>query len=130
MARGVSADKEDVHNAIRNVDKGLYPQAFCKIIPDYLGGDDEYCNIMHAGARPPPLGFWRRRFFGAMRRSSARVAAVWHGSTFGYIIDANYLCSTGHSLPPVLLVVETRHASAAKSRLDAVTTTRATRKLL
>ena len=46
--RGVSASKEDVHNAIKNVDKGLYPKAFCKIIPDYLGGDDEYCNIMHA----------------------------------------------------------------------------------
>ena len=46
--RGVSASKEDVHNAIKNVDKGLYPTAFCKIIPDYLGGDDEYCNIMHA----------------------------------------------------------------------------------
>ena len=40
--RGVSASKEDVHNAIKNVDKGLYPKAFCKIIPDYLGGDDEY----------------------------------------------------------------------------------------
>ena len=46
--RGVSASKEDVHNAIKNVDKGLYPKAFCKIIPDYLGGDSEYCNIMHA----------------------------------------------------------------------------------
>ena len=46
--RGVSASKEDVHNAIKNVDKGLYPKAFCKIIPDHLGGDDEYCNIMHA----------------------------------------------------------------------------------
>ena len=46
--RGVSASKEDVHNAIKNVDKGLYPKAFCKIIPDYLGGDDEYCDIMHA----------------------------------------------------------------------------------
>ena len=46
--RGVSASKEDVHNAIKNVDKGLYPKAFCKIIPDYLGGDDEYCNIIHA----------------------------------------------------------------------------------
>lgn len=46
--RGVSAAKEDVHNAIRNIDKGLYPQAFCKIIPDILGGDPEYCNIMHA----------------------------------------------------------------------------------
>lgn len=46
--RGVSASKEDVHNAIKNVDKGLFPRAFCKIIPDILGGDDEYCNIMHA----------------------------------------------------------------------------------
>jgi len=48
MLRGVSASKEDVHNAIRNIDKGLYPKAFCKIIPDILGGDPEYCNIMHA----------------------------------------------------------------------------------
>ncbi len=48
MMRGVSAAKEDVHAAIRNVDKGLYPKAFCKIIPDILGGDPEWCNIMHA----------------------------------------------------------------------------------
>lgn len=48
MARGVSAMKEDVHNAIKNIDKGLFPQAFCKIIPDILGGDPDYCNIMHA----------------------------------------------------------------------------------
>ena len=46
--RGVSASKEDVHNAIKNVDKGLFPSAFCKIIPDFLGNDKEYCNIMHA----------------------------------------------------------------------------------
>ena len=46
--RGVSSQKEDVHNAIRHVDKGLYPKAFCKIIPDLLGNDPEYCNIMHA----------------------------------------------------------------------------------
>lgn len=46
--RGVSASKEDVHNAIKHIDKGLFPKAFCKIIPDYLGGDDAYCNIMHA----------------------------------------------------------------------------------
>ena len=46
--RGVSASKDDVHNAIRNIDKGLYPKAFCKIIPDLLGGDPAYCNIMHA----------------------------------------------------------------------------------
>ncbi|WP_341837660.1 AIR synthase related protein [Chitinophaga pollutisoli] len=46
--RGVSAGKEDVHNAIRNIDKGLFPRAFCKIIPDLLGGDEQWCNIMHA----------------------------------------------------------------------------------
>lgn len=46
--RGVSAGKEDVHNAIKNVDKGLFPQAFCKIVPDYLTGDENYCIVMHA----------------------------------------------------------------------------------
>lgn len=46
--RGVSASKEDVHNAIKNVDKGVFPKAFCKIVPDYLTGDEEYCLIMHA----------------------------------------------------------------------------------
>ena len=46
--RGVSASKEDVHNAIRHIDKGIFPKAFCKIIPDYLGNDPAYCNIMHA----------------------------------------------------------------------------------
>lgn len=48
IQRGVSASKEDVHNAIKDIDKGLYPKAFCKIIPDILGGDPDYCNIMHA----------------------------------------------------------------------------------
>lgn len=46
--RGVSAGKEDVHNAIKNVDKGLFPKAFCKIVPDYLTGDPDYCLVMHA----------------------------------------------------------------------------------
>ena len=46
--RGVSAAKEDVHTAIRNIDRGLFPRAFCKIVPDYLGGDADWCNIMHA----------------------------------------------------------------------------------
>jgi phosphoribosylformylglycinamidine cyclo-ligase len=46
--RGVSAGKEEVHNAIKNVDKGLFPQAFCKIVPDFLTGDPEYCVVMHA----------------------------------------------------------------------------------
>jgi phosphoribosylformylglycinamidine cyclo-ligase len=48
QSRGVSAGKEDVHNAIKKVDKGLFPQAFCKIVPDYLTGDKDYCCIMHA----------------------------------------------------------------------------------
>ena len=48
MMRGVSAMKEDVHAAIKNIDKGIFPHAFCKIMPDVLGGDHEYCNIMHA----------------------------------------------------------------------------------
>jgi phosphoribosylformylglycinamidine cyclo-ligase len=46
--RGVSASKEDVHNAIKNIDKGIFPKAFCKVIPDIICGDDDYCNIMHA----------------------------------------------------------------------------------
>jgi phosphoribosylformylglycinamidine cyclo-ligase len=46
--RGVSSNKEDVHNAIKNLDKGLFPKAFCKIVPDYLTGDDKYCSVMHA----------------------------------------------------------------------------------
>ena len=48
MQRGVSASKEDVHSAIKSIDKGIFPRAFCKIIPDVLGGDPDYCNIMHA----------------------------------------------------------------------------------
>lgn len=46
--RGVSASKEDVHSAIKNIDKGLFPKAFCKIVPDYLTNDDDFCLIMHA----------------------------------------------------------------------------------
>jgi phosphoribosylformylglycinamidine cyclo-ligase len=46
--RGVSASKEDVHKAISRLDKGLYPKAFCKIVEDYLGGDPDYCTVMHA----------------------------------------------------------------------------------
>lgn len=48
MQRGVSASKEDVHNAIKNINKGLYPTAFCKVVEDFIGGDPTYCNIMHA----------------------------------------------------------------------------------
>ena len=62
MMRGVSAAKEDVHNAIKNIDKGLYPQAFCKIIPDILGGDPEYCNIMHADGAGTNNFTWHKVF--------------------------------------------------------------------
>ena len=57
--RGVSASKEDVHNAIKNIDKGIYPKAFCKIIPDILGEDPGYCNIMHGegAATKSSLGY-------------------------------------------------------------------------
>src|SRR6186713_3280918 len=48
MKRGVYSQKEDVHAAIKHLDKGLFPKAFCKIVPDFLGNDAEYCNIMHA----------------------------------------------------------------------------------
>jgi len=48
LQRGVSASKEDVHNAIKNLDKGLFPKAFCKIVPDYLTGSDDHCIVMHA----------------------------------------------------------------------------------
>jgi phosphoribosylformylglycinamidine cyclo-ligase len=48
MKRGVSSQKEDVHAAIKHIDKGIFPQAFCKIVPDFLGGDEAYCNLMHA----------------------------------------------------------------------------------
>lgn len=48
MQRGVSASKEDVHNAIKNLDKGLFPNAFCKVVPDFMGNDEAFCNIMHA----------------------------------------------------------------------------------
>jgi len=48
MQRGVSASKEDVHNAIKNLDKGLFPKAFCKVVPDFMGNDEAFCNIMHA----------------------------------------------------------------------------------
>ena len=81
MMRGVSAAKEDVHNAIKNIDKGIYPQAFCKIIPDILGGDPEYCNIMHADGRSSDLAC------GAGTKSSLAYAywketgdlSVWKG---------------------------------------------------
>ncbi len=80
MMRGVSAAKEDVHRAIRNVDKGIFPQAFCKIIPDVLGGDPEYCNIMHADGAGTKSSlayiYWRETGDLSVWRGIARDALV------------------------------------------------------
>ncbi len=61
--RGVSAGKEDVHAAIKNLDKGLFPKAFCKILPDLVAGDSDFCNVMHAdtaGTKPSlAYAYWK-----------------------------------------------------------------------
>ncbi|MDO6738746.1 AIR synthase related protein [Wenyingzhuangia sp. 2_MG-2023] len=71
--RGVSASKEDVHNAIKNVDKGLFPKAFCKIVPDYLTNDDDYCLIMHAD------GAGTKSSLAYMYWKETGDASVWKG---------------------------------------------------
>ncbi len=71
--RGVSADKEDVHNAIKNVDKGLFSSAFCKIVPDYLSGDEDYCLIMHAD------GAGTKSSLAYMYWKETGDASVWKG---------------------------------------------------
>ncbi|MDE6308801.1 MAG: phosphoribosylformylglycinamidine cyclo-ligase, partial [Muribaculaceae bacterium] len=80
MMRGVSAAKEDVHRAIRNIDKGIFPQAFCKIIPDILGNDPEYCNIMHADGAGTKSSlayiYWRETGDLSVWRGIARDALV------------------------------------------------------
>ncbi len=71
--RGVSASKEDVHNAIKNIDKGLFPKAFCKIVPDYLTNDDDYCLIMHAD------GAGTKSSLAYMYWKETGDASVWKG---------------------------------------------------
>jgi len=73
MARGVSADKEDIHEAVKKLDQGLYPKAFCKIVPDYLGGDPEYCNVMHAD------GAGTKSSLAYMYWKETGDASVWRG---------------------------------------------------
>jgi phosphoribosylformylglycinamidine cyclo-ligase len=73
MSRGVSASKEDVHNAIKNVDKGLFPQAFCKIVPDHLTGDEDYCVVMHAD------GAGTKSSLAYMYWKETGDASVWKG---------------------------------------------------
>lgn len=71
--RGVSSQKEDVHTAIKNIDKGLYPNAFCKIIPDLIAGDREYCNIMHAD------GAGTKSSLAYLYWKETGDLSVWHG---------------------------------------------------
>lgn len=98
MGRGVSASKEDVHNAIKNLDKGLFPKAFCKIVPDFVTNDEEYCAIMHAD--------------GAGTKSSLAYAywketgdlSVWEGiAQDAIIMNIDDLLCVGATTHPILL---------------------------
>src|SRR3546814_8715974 len=75
--RGVSASKEDVHAAIKYIDKGLFPKAFCKIIPDILGGNDDFCNIMHADGAGTNSSlayvYWKETGDASVDRKSTRL---------------------------------------------------------
>lgn len=98
MARGVSAKKEDVHNAIAKLDKGLYPNAFCKIVQDYLGGDDEYVNIMHAdGAGTKSSLAW-------MYFKETGDKSVWRGvAQDSIVMNLDDLICVGATECPILL---------------------------
>lgn len=99
MRRGVSAAKEDVHKAIAHIDKGLYPQAFCKILPDVLGGDPDYCNIMHADGAGTKSSlayiYWRETGDLSVWRGVAQDAIVMNlddllcvGATSGMLLSS------------------------------------------
>ena len=99
MRRGVSAAKEDVHKAIAHIDKGLYPQAFCKILPDILGGDPDYCNIMHADGAGTKSSlayiYWRETGDLSVWRGIAQDAIVMNlddllcvGATSGMLLSS------------------------------------------
>lgn len=99
MRRGVSAAKEDVHKAIAHIDKGLYPQAFCKILPDILGGDPDYCNIMHADGAGTKSSlayiYWRETGDLSVWRDIAQDAIVMNlddllcvGATSGMLLSS------------------------------------------
>ncbi len=99
MRRGVSAAKEDVHKAIAHIDKGLYPKAFCKILPDILGGDPDYCNIMHADGAGTKSSlayiYWRETGDLSVWRGIAQDAIVMNlddllcvGATSGMLLSS------------------------------------------
>jgi phosphoribosylformylglycinamidine cyclo-ligase len=97
QARGVSAGKEDVHNAIKNVDKGLFPQAFCKIVPDYLTGDDDYCVVMHAD------GAGTKTSLAYMYWKKTGDISVWKGiAQDALIMNIDDLLCVGATVPILL----------------------------
>ena len=98
MQRGVSASKEDVHNAIKNIDKGLFPKAFCKIIPDLLTGDTDYCAIMHAD------GAGTKSSLAYMYWKETGDISVWKGiAQDAIIMNVDDLLCVGATTHPILL---------------------------
>lgn len=98
MQRGVSASKEDVHNAIKNIDKGLFPKAFCKIIPDLLTGDIDYCAIMHAD------GAGTKSSLAYMYWKETGDISVWKGiAQDAIIMNVDDLLCVGATTHPILL---------------------------
>ncbi len=98
MQRGVSASKEDVHNAIKNIDKGLFPKAFCKIIPDLLTGDQDYCAIMHAD------GAGTKSSLAYMYWKETGDISVWKGiAQDAIIMNVDDLLCVGATTHPILL---------------------------
>lgn len=98
MQRGVSASKEDVHNAIKNIDKGLFPKAFCKIIPDLLTGDDDFCAIMHAD------GAGTKSALAYMYWKETGDLSVWKGiAQDAIIMNVDDLLCVGATTHPILL---------------------------
>ena len=98
MQRGVSASKEDVHNAIKNIDKGLFPKAFCKIIPDLLTGDSDYCAIMHAD------GAGTKSSLAYMYWKETGDISVWKGiAQDAIIMNVDDLLCVGATTHPILL---------------------------
>jgi len=82
--RGVSSQKEDVHSAIKDLDKGLFPAAFCKIIPDILGGQDEWCNIMHAD------GAGTKSSLAYLYWKETGDSSVWRGIAQDAVVTVSY----------------------------------------
>lgn len=98
LQRGVSASKEDVHNAIKKIDKGLFPKAFCKITPDYLTGDEDYCTIMHAD------GAGTKSSLAYMYWKKTGDISVWKGiAQDAIIMNVDDLLCVGATTHPILL---------------------------